>query len=75
MCNDVTMDDLDDVLNRDMDGKINWLVSEVTELNQSVSTIKDNHLFHIEKDIGLLKRTVLFITLAGASLLTGVNLL
>ena len=69
------MDDLDDVLNRDMDGKINWLVSEVTELNQSVSTIKDNHLFHIEKDIGLFKRTVLFITLAGASLLTGVNLL
>ena len=69
------MDDLDDVLNRDMDGKINWLVSEVTELNQSVSTIKDNHLFHIEKDIGLLKRTVLFITLAGVSILTGVNLL
>jgi len=69
------MDDLDDVLNRDMDGKINWLVSEVTELNQSVSTIKDNHLFHIEKDISLLKRTVLFITLAGASILTGVNLL
>ena len=49
------MDDLDEVLNRDTDGKINWLVSNFNELHQSVETIKNNHLYHIEKDISLLK--------------------
>ena len=33
------MDDLDEVLNRDTDGKINWLVSNFNELHQSVETI------------------------------------
>ena len=69
------MDDLDEVLNRDTDGKINWLVSNFNELHQSVKTIKNNHLYHIEKDINLLKKTVLSIVLVGVTALTGVNLL
>ena len=69
------MDDLDEVLNRDTDGKINWLVSNFNELHQSVETIKNNHLYHIEKDINLLKKTVLSIVLVGVTALTGVNLL
>ena len=69
------MDDLDEVLNRDTDGKINWLVSNFNELYQSVETIKNNHLYHIEKDINLLKKTVLSIVLVGVTALTGVNLL
>ena len=69
------MDDLDEVLNRDTDGKINWLVSNFNELDQSVETIKNNHLYHIEKDISLLKKTVLSIVLVGITALTGVNLL
>ena len=69
------MDDLDEVLNRDTDGKINWLVSNFNELHQSVEIIKNNHLYHIEKDINLLKKTVLSIVLVGITALTGVNLL
>ncbi len=69
------MDDLDEVLNRDTDGKINWLVSNFNELHQSVETIKNNHLYHIEKDINLLKKSVLSIVLVGITALTGVNLL
>lgn len=69
------MDDLDEVLNRDTDGKINWLVSNFNELHQSVEIIKNNHLHHIEKDINLLKKTVLSIVLVGVTALTGVNLL
>ena len=69
------MDDLDEVLNRDTDGKINWLVSNFNELHQSVETIKNNHLYHIEKDINLFKNTVLSVVLVGLSALTGVNLL
>ena len=69
------MDDLDEVLNRDTDGKINWLVSNFNELHQLVETIKNNHLYHIEKDINLLKKAVLSIVLVGVTALTGVNLL
>jgi len=50
--------DLDDVLSRDSDGKLNWLVSEVTDMRQDISIIKNNHLHHIEKDMATMKKVL-----------------
>ena len=50
------MEDLDEVLNRDMEGEINWLVSNVNNIETRVSIIESNHLTHIEKDIQLIKK-------------------
>ena len=50
--------DLDDVLSRDSDGKLNWLVSEVTDMKQDISIIKNNHLHHIEKDMATMKKVL-----------------
>lgn len=49
---------LDDVLSRDSDGKLNWLVSEVTDMKQDISIIKNNHLHHIEKDMATMKKVL-----------------
>jgi len=43
----MTSSDIDEVLSRDTEGKLNWLVGEVTEIKQDVSVIKNNHLSHI----------------------------
>lgn len=48
--------DIDEVLGRDTEGKLNWLVGEVTEMKQDIHTIKSNHLFHIEKDMNTMKQ-------------------
>ena len=48
--------DIDEVLGRDTEGKLNWLVGEVTEMKQDINTIKSNHLFHIEKDMNTMKQ-------------------
>jgi hypothetical protein len=50
--------DLDDVLSRNSDGKLNWLVSEVTDMKQDISIIKNNHLHHIEKDMATMKKVL-----------------
>ena len=52
------MSDLDEVLERDSDGKINWLVSKVNDIDTRVHTIETNHLFHMEKDMAMLRRGV-----------------
>jgi len=48
--------DIDEVLGRDTEGKLNWLVGEVTEMKQDINTIKTNHLFHIERDMNTMKQ-------------------
>jgi len=50
--------DLDEVLSRNSDGKLNWLVSEVTDMKQNISIIKNNHLHHIEKDMATMKKVL-----------------
>lgn len=50
--------DLDEVLSRNSDGKLNWLVSEVTDMKQDISIIKNNHLHHIEKDMATMKKVL-----------------
>jgi len=48
--------DLDDVLQRDTDGKVTWLVSTVSDIDKRVEVIETNHLSHIEKELGLLRK-------------------
>ena len=36
--------DLDDVLQRDTDGKVTWLVSTVNDIDKRVEVIETNHL-------------------------------
>lgn len=67
------MDDLDEVLNRDMEGKINWLVSNVSSIENRVSIIESNHLTHIEKDIQLIKKVGMIFITAAVTVLTGIN--
>lgn len=69
------MSNLDEVLNRDTDGKINWLVAEVSEVKSDVNTIKNNHLFHIEKDMNLLKRWIYGLTAFVITALTGIKVM
>jgi hypothetical protein len=67
--------DLDDVLSRDTDGKLNWVVGAITEVQNDVSTIKNNHLFHIEKDMALLKKIVGGIVIFLISAFTGIQVM
>tara|TARA_R110002020_G_scaffold17765_9_gene62083 strand:- start:5273 stop:5482 length:210 start_codon:yes stop_codon:yes gene_type:complete len=67
------MEDLDEVLNRDMEGKINWLVSNVSSIENRVSIIESNHLTHIEKDIQLIKKVGMIFITAAVTVLTGIN--
>ena len=69
------MSDLDEVLERDSDGKINWLVSKVNDIDTRVYTIETNHLFHMEKDMAMLRKGVLLLGAIGITYLTGVQLL
>ena len=72
---DSTSRDLDDVLQRDTDGKVTWLVSTVSDIDKRVEIIETNHLTHIEKEIGLLRKGFLIIAGVGLTLLTGMNIL
>ena len=67
--------DLDDVLQRDIDGKVTWLVSTVSDIDKRVEIIETNHLSHIEKELGLLRKGFLIIAGVGLTLLTGMNIL
>ena len=67
------MEDLDEVLNRDMEGKINWLVSNVSNIDYRVSIIESNHLKHIEKDIQLIKKVGITAMTVLVTVLTGIN--
>ena len=67
--------DLDDVLQRDMDGKVTWLVSTVSDIDKRVEVIETNHLSHIEKELGLLRKGFLLIAGVGVTILTGMNIL
>lgn len=69
------MSDLDEVLQRDTDGKVTWLVSKVSELDNRVETIETNHLVHIEGEIKSLTKTVSIILAIGFSLITGINIM
>jgi len=71
----VAMSDLDEVLERDSEGKINWLVSKVNDIDKRVHTIETNHLFHMEKDMLMLRRGVYILAAIGVTYLTGVQLL
>ena len=67
--------DLDDVLQRDTDGKVTWLVSTVNDIEKRVEVIETNHLSHIEKELGMLRKGLLIIAGVGLTLLTGMNIL
>ena len=67
------MEDLDEVLNRDMEGKINWLVSNVSNIENRVSIIESNHLTHIERDIQLIKKVGMMVITGAVTVLTGIN--
>ena len=69
------MKDLDEILNKDQESKINWLVGEMYYLKQEIKTIKTNHLHHINEDIVMLKRKLYIISGIIISFLTGQNLL
>jgi|TARA_R110000824_G_scaffold294510_1_gene482899 hypothetical protein len=66
--------DLDDVLQRDTDGKVTWLVSTVSNIDKRVEVIETNHLTHIEKEIGFLRKGMLIIAGVGLTILTGMNI-
>jgi|TARA_B100000131_G_scaffold320896_2_gene370180 hypothetical protein len=67
------MSDLDDVLQRDLEGKVTWLVSKVSEIDNRVEVIETNHLTHIEKELKSLTKTVSIIMAIGMTLMTGIN--
>ena len=67
--------DLDDVLQRDTDGKVTWLVSTVNDIDKRVEVIETNHLSHIEKELRILRKGLLIIAGVGLTLLTGMNIL
>tara|TARA_R110002167_G_scaffold111007_1_gene282272 strand:+ start:1545 stop:1754 length:210 start_codon:yes stop_codon:yes gene_type:complete len=67
------MEDLDEVLNRDIEGKINWLVSNVSNIDYRVSIIESNHLTHIEKDLLMIKRVGISAITILVTALTGIN--
>jgi hypothetical protein len=69
------LDDLDEVLQRDAEGKINWLVSKVNHLDNRVETIETNHLVHIEGEIKGLAQKVSIILAIGFSIMTGINIM
>jgi len=69
------MTDLDDVLQRDMEGKVTWLVSTVNDIDQRVEKIETNHLAHIEKEFILLRKAIVIIAGVGLTLLTGMNIM
>ena len=69
------MSELDEVLNRDTDGKVTWLVSKVNTIDQRIDTIEGNHLHHIEKDISMIKKIGLSTIIIIGSILTGINLM
>lgn len=73
--NRLTKVDLDEVLSRDADGKLIWLVSEVSDMKTDISIIKNNHLFHIEKDMATLKKVVAGVVAFLVSAFTGIQVM
>jgi len=67
--------DLDEVLGRDTDGKITWLVSEVSDLKTDMHIIKNNHLHHIEKDMATLKKGLITVASVVVTILTGIQVM
>tara|TARA_B110000858_G_scaffold10706_1_gene11037 strand:- start:6781 stop:6990 length:210 start_codon:yes stop_codon:yes gene_type:complete len=69
------MSELDEVLGRDSDGKLNWLVGKVTDITEDISIIKTNHLFHIERDLRRLWKVVGGIVVFLVSAYTGIQVM
>ena len=69
------MSELDEVLGRDSDGKLNWLVGKVTDITEDISIIKSNHLFHIERDLRRLSKVVGGIVVFLVSAYTGIQVM
>tara|TARA_R100001510_G_C7633290_1_gene191844 strand:- start:1172 stop:1387 length:216 start_codon:yes stop_codon:yes gene_type:complete len=67
--------DIDEVLSRDTEGKLNWLVGEVTEIKQDVLVIKNNHLTHIESDMSLIKRVLSGVVVFLIAAFTGIQVM
>ncbi len=67
--------DLDNVLQRDLEGKVTWLVSTVNDIDNRVENIESNHLTHIEKELSQLRKGILLIAGIGLTVLTGMNIL
>lgn len=67
--------DLNDVLSRDIDGKLIWVVSEITDIKNDISIIKDNHLTHIEKDVATMKKIIAGVVAFLVSAFTGIQVM
>lgn len=69
------MKDLDKILEKDQESKINWMISQIWEIKHEITIIKSNHLHHINEDIVLLKRKLYVISAMIVAFLTGQNVL
>jgi len=69
------MDKLDEILEKTQKEKINWLVGEIYEIKHEIKTIKNNHLYHINEDILMLKKKLYIIGGIILTFLTGQNFL
>jgi len=69
------MRDLDEILGKSQDEKINWLVGEVYQIKHEITSIKTNHLYHLNNDISILKHRMYVIGALIVTFLTGQNLL
>jgi len=67
--------DLDEILEKDEESKINWMISEIWEIKHEIKNIKSNHLHHINEDINLLKKKLYVISTMIVAFLTGQNIL
>ena len=75
MVSKLTRNDLDDVLSRDIDGKLIWVVGEITDIKNDISIIKDNHLTHIERDLSTMKKIVGGVVAFLVSAFTGIQVM
>ena len=66
---------LEEALNGDLEEKVNWLINSQVETTKDIENIKDNHLSHIETDMGLIKQRIWWMTPFIISVVTGQNVM
>jgi hypothetical protein len=71
----IILKDLDEIMSKDQEAKINWLIGEVYHIKQNIKTIKSNHLHHINEELGYIKRKLYLVSGIIITILTGQNLL
>ena len=67
------MKDLDEVLEMDTDGKVNWLVAKTHQIDTRLDDMAHNHLVHIESGLADVKKRLYIISGIIVTVLTGQN--